>query len=104
VLYGLLTVLASNHQLDLLLAHGARFFLQPLAKAFDLIFSQRDPDFGDLVDGSEPAQRVDEDRRSGKLGELLRKMRLTVFRARHWGHACPKTGSGNNDNNLHGGL
>src|SRR3954463_9671001 len=98
-------MLSADHQFDLFpCAAVPAFLLQLLAEPSYFILPQRNPYLAHIISRCELAQRTDEDRSSGELGELLGKMRLGVPGARQRCHTRPKTCGGNNDDDLHGGL
>ena len=94
-------MLSADHKFDLFTYHIAQIVQQSFAEAFHLIFPQRNPDLTDLFNCHEPLESVNQDWRSRQVSELLGEMRLGILRAGNWRHSRPKSGSGDDDKNLH---
>jgi len=76
VLHRLLAMLAAHHEFEFPGENVAGFGVQALAKSFYLVLAQCDPNFADLIDRGELAQRVNKDGNAGQFGELLGGLRL----------------------------
>jgi hypothetical protein len=107
VLHGLLTMLAARNEFHVLLKDVVGVGLEPFPKALDLVLAQCHPDFTDGIDCGKFSQRMDQNGSPSQLCELLGGIPFPtpcVAGARSGRHARPQSSSGNDNDDLHGGL